>query len=177
MTFLVPVLVVTATLSAMAVGFLLALFLTHRLYLHIRAASEHANGLGAIITGAQSWADETLARVGLGSTDFGPTFDGRSVDSTPHSRKSDTDKDKEHKYYNDKGFGAHHSRPVRDGYSQQDLKALTPPLKSEPRDVRDVFSPQSEAGELHQTGSGMFDGDWVSEDDARDAPGERGQAL
>lgn len=171
MTFLVPVLIVTATLSAMAVGFLLALFLAHRLYLHVRAASEHTSGLGALIAGVQGWADETLARIGLGGTDFGPTFDGRSIESTPsHEKRASKDKDMEYDYYKDKPFAGHQPRPVRagqDGYSQQDLKALTPPIKSEPRDVRDVFSPQSEANELHQTGSGMFDGDWVSEDEAR----------
>lgn len=173
-TFLVPVLIMTASLGGMAVGFLLALFLVHRLYLHIRSAGEHVSGLGAVVAGLQSWMDETLGRIGLGQSDYAdrPTFTSRTVDYNP-SYKYDNAADpikgeikdrREYKY----PVGQQQRRDHRSSDYQH--SKVSPQFKNEPLDVRDVFSPESvspnELQELHShaSQSQIYDDDWVSDD-------------
>lgn len=67
-TFLIPILVVTTTISVFCVCALLALFLAHRLYLHLNEADGSGSGsVGDMFSaGVRTWWDETRSRVGLG---------------------------------------------------------------------------------------------------------------
>lgn len=62
-------------LATMAVVVLLGLFLAHRLFLHLKAASvEHGISIGALTVGIPTWIEETSSRVGLGDGDYRPPF-------------------------------------------------------------------------------------------------------
>ncbi|ORY32881.1 hypothetical protein BCR39DRAFT_522258 [Naematelia encephala] len=72
-TLLLPILFVTTLISLSILTFLLALFLAHRLYLHIQLASTDtetetvpAKGYDKLSRGVRGWLDETGARVNDG---------------------------------------------------------------------------------------------------------------
>ncbi|WOO81116.1 uncharacterized protein LOC62_03G004646 [Vanrija pseudolonga] len=65
--FVLPVIIFTGIVSFVALSILLALFLAHRLYLHLVDSTADAVNLGTVAAGFRTWTDETFARVGLGS--------------------------------------------------------------------------------------------------------------
>lgn len=170
MTFLFPVLFVTATLSAMAVGFLLALFLVHRLYLHVRSATEHQPGLGGFLSGLQSWLEEMMGRVGLGQ-EYTSNFEGKTINYSPNDYEKETLKSeaRDYKEPSDKEQRTY-KYPIGQRQRADYHGKVSPTIKHEPRDVRDVFSPESatpnELGDSlsHASGSQIYDADWVSDD-------------
>jgi hypothetical protein len=169
MTFLIPVLVITASLSAMAVGVLLALFLAHRLYLHIRSDCEYTPGLSGVLSGIQSWMDETLGRIGVGTSDYGPHFDGRSID---YHRPTYTSTAKHEPEQNGREVSrerahtpSHRGRELsRERHEQHRSKVSPPPqIKHEP-DVHDMFSPESGTPHELRSRTPQLDEEWVSDD-------------
>lgn len=157
MIFLVPLLVIAASLSAMAVGVLLALFLTHRLYLHIRSDCEYTPGLSGVLSGIQSWVDETLGRVGVGASEYGPHFDGRSID---YHRPTFTDTKREESRERSRES---HAREPHDYEHRSKVTPAPPTIKHEPA-VHDMFSPESGTPhELRSRTPQIYDDEWVSD--------------
>ncbi|GMK55274.1 hypothetical protein CspeluHIS016_0203300 [Cutaneotrichosporon spelunceum] len=163
MTFLTPVLIITATLSAMAVCVLLALFLAHRLLLHIRSSCEHSPGLSGVLNGIHSWVDETLGRIGVGASEYGPHFDGRSID---HHRQTHV-KPEPHGRLGEQSRKP--SRERRYEYEHRSQVSLVPPTIKPEHEVHDMFSPESGTQELRSRASQINNDDdgWVSDEGPR----------
>ncbi|BEJ08838.1 hypothetical protein CcaverHIS641_0509320 [Cutaneotrichosporon cavernicola] len=165
MIFLVPVLVITASLSAMAVGVLLALFLAHRLFLHIRSDCEYTPGASGVLSGIQSWVDETLGRIGVGASEYGPHFDGRSID---HHRPMYTKPEPHHERELSRELSREsHTREPRYYEHRSQVSPIPPTIKPEP-EVHDMFSPESGTPhELRSRTPQINDDDWVSDEGPR----------
>ncbi|CAK9781096.1 hypothetical protein CC85DRAFT_310563 [Cutaneotrichosporon oleaginosum] len=177
MFFLIPVLVIMASLSAMAVGVLLALFLAHRLYLHIRSDCEYTPGLSGVLSGIQSWVDETLGRIGVGASEYGPHFDGRSID---YHRPTHTVSKDEHdgrelprrREHTPTQKTPDLSQAPEAWHDENRSKVSPAPMakqevKHEP-EVHDMFSPVSGTPSgLRSRSSQGYDDEWVTEEVAR----------
>lgn len=62
---LIPTLAITTILSTLTLSFLLGLFVIHRLYLHLSAATSDEWSLEAVGQGFKGWVEEVGERVGL----------------------------------------------------------------------------------------------------------------
>ncbi|KAL1411475.1 hypothetical protein Q8F55_002436 [Vanrija albida] len=94
--FVLPVIIFTGIVSFVALSILLALFLAHRLYLHLVDSTADAVTLATVAAGFRTWTDETFARIGLGSYAHRPAaFEDYPVVSRSLDKRSSYDAKKE----------------------------------------------------------------------------------
>lgn len=161
-----PVLVFTSVLASSAVGVLLGLFLAHRLFLHIRAATtEQSLSIASASEGVRSWVEETTARVGLDAGEYRAPFSD-AVDSVADDVKDIKARFSAASPAKDK---VHADKPshAEDAITPT-LKPASfnfPQMKTEPQDM---FSPPQVGKEIVDSSpSDSRDSVWTSDDEPK----------